>query len=124
MQSRTPNRKARRAAAARYSTGHRKSATGGRPAPVDHTECGPDAPCCAVFHADREFFAANPGVTQRVRDLIPGEFDGADPAVIRTLGDGAMVLVWRISPMTNARIPLTAEHAATFLRNRGGRRHA
>ena len=116
------NRKARRAA--KRSASRLKSAPGGRPAQAYHTECGPDAPCCAVFHADREWFAANPGVTQRIRDMIPGEFDGADPAVIRELGDGAIVWVHRISPITNARIPLTAEQAATFLRNRGGRRHA
>lgn len=115
------NRKTRRAA--QRSTGHRKGALGGHPAPADHTTCAPGAPCCDVFHADREWFAANPGVTHRVREMISGEFDGADPAAVRKLRPDSMVLVWRLSPITNARIPLTAEQAATFLRTRGGRRH-
>lgn len=92
-------------------------------AQFSHSECPPGAPCCAHFHADRQFFEDHPQCNFFVRDMYPAEFDGVAGADGAGLGPGSLVLVQRIDALTNARIPIPADRALAFLRYFGGFRH-
>jgi hypothetical protein len=120
MQSRTPNRKARRAAAARYSTGHRKSASGGRPAQANYIGwrgvCPPGAPCCAAIEADRAFFASEPTAKTLLRERIIGEFGDLDARAEQLYGPRFLVVVVRLDKGRRTRQPITRADANELAR--------